>query len=149
NSLQQINQLNYAKYGSLGPLLGQQVGSPAANAAGITAPFPGFVGTVAQALRPYPQYPGINGVTSMIGNSTYHAAQFKVQKRYSSGLSFLVGFTISKNLTDVDSIPGYFSAGTQDAYNRRMEKALSSIDSPQQVVASYTYELPFGAGKRF
>jgi hypothetical protein len=149
NGLEQINQLNYAKYGSLGPLLGQLVGSPAANAAGITAPFPGFVGTVAQALRPYPQYQGINGITSMIGNSTYHAAQFKVQKRYSSGLSFLVGFTISKNLTDVDSIPGYFSAGTQDAYNRRTEKALSSIDSPQQVVASYTYELPFGAGKRF
>jgi len=46
----------------------------------------------------------------MIGNSTYHAAQFKFQKRYSSGLSFLVGYTISKNLTDVDSTPGYFSA---------------------------------------
>jgi hypothetical protein len=61
NSLQQINQLNYAQYGSLGPLLGQQVGSPAANAAGITAPFPDR-GTVAQALRPYPQYQGINGV---------------------------------------------------------------------------------------
>ncbi len=149
NGLEQINQLNYAKYGSLGPLLGQLVGSPAANAAGITAPFPGFVGTVAQALRPYSQYQGINGITSMIGNSTYHAAQIKVQKRYSNGLSFLVGYTISKNLTDVDSTPGYFSAGTQDAYNRRTEKALSSIDSPQQVVASYTYELPFGYGKKF
>ncbi|MEO8659226.1 MAG: TonB-dependent receptor [Bryobacteraceae bacterium] len=149
NGLEQINQLNYGKYASLGPLLGTLVGSNAANAAGIFAPFPGFVGTVAQALRPYPQYQGINGITSMIGNSTYHAAQLKIQKRYSSGLSFLLGYTISKNLTDVDSTPGYFSAGTQDAYNRRSEKSLSSIDSPHQVVASYTYELPIGAGKRY
>jgi hypothetical protein len=84
----------------------------------------------------------------MIGNSTYHAAQIKVQKRYSNGLSFLLGYTISKNLSDVDSTPGYFSAGVQDAYNRRAEKALTSIDSPHQVVASYTYELPFGTGKK-
>jgi hypothetical protein len=149
NGLEQVNQLNYQKYASLGPVLGSLIGSPQAIAAGIGAPFPGFVGTVAQALRPYPQYLGINGITSMIGNSTYHAAQFKFQKRYSSGLSFLVGYTISKNLTDVDSTPGYFSAGVQDAYNRRIEKSLSSIDSPHQVVASYTYELPFGAGKKF
>lgn len=149
NGLEQINQLDFRKYGSLGPLLGALVGSPQANAAGIRAPFPGFVGTVAQALRPYPQYLGINGITSMIGNSTYHAGQLKLQKRYSSGLSFLLGYTLSKNLTDVDSTPGYFSAGVQDAYNRRAEKSLSSIDSPHQVVASYTYELPFGPGKKF
>jgi len=149
NGLEQINQLNYQKYGGLGPLLGALVGSPEANAAGIRAPYPGFVGTVAQALRPYPQYLGINGITSMIGNSTYHAAQIKLQKRYASGLSFLIGYTLSKNLADVDSTPGYFSAGVQDAYNRRAEKALSSIDSPHQVVASYTYELPFGTGKKF
>jgi hypothetical protein len=149
NGLEQINQLDYGKYGSLGPVLGALVGSPEANAAGIRAPFPGFVGTVGQALRPYPQYLGINGITSMIGNSTYHAAQFKVQKRYSSGLSFLIGYTISKNLSDVDSTPGYFSAGVQDAYNRRAEKSLASIDAPHQVVASYTYELPFGTGKKF
>src|SRR5260370_17925049 len=90
NGLEQVNQLNYSKYGSLGTLLGQLVCSPAANAAGITAPFPGFVGTVAQALRPYPQYQGINVITSMIGNSTYHAAQSKVRKHLSRGVSFLL-----------------------------------------------------------
>ena len=47
------------------------------------------------------------------------------------------------------STPGYFAAGVQDAYNRRAEKSISSIDSPHSVVASYTYELPFGTGKRF
>jgi hypothetical protein len=75
--------------------------------------------------------------------------QVKIQKRFSSGLSFLIGYTLSKNLTDVDSTAGYFSSAVQDAYNRRAEKALSSIDSPEQVVASYTYELPIGPGKKY
>ncbi|MFN7995646.1 MAG: carboxypeptidase regulatory-like domain-containing protein [Bryobacteraceae bacterium] len=148
NTMEQINQLNYAKYGYLGQLLTAPFDSPQAVAAGITAPYPGFQGTVAQALRPYPQYLGINDVNAMIGNSTYHAMQVKLQKRFSNGLSFLIGYTLSKNLTDVDSTAGYFSSSVQDAYNRRAEKAVSSIDSPNQVVASYTYELPFGPGKR-
>ncbi len=148
NTLDQVNQLDYAKYGSLGQLLIAPFNSPQAIAAGITSPYPGFQGTVAQALRPYPQYLGINDANAMIGNSTYHAMQVKLQKRFSSGLSFLIGYTLSKNLTDVDATAGYFSSGVQDAYNRRAEKALSSIDSPNQVVASYTYELPFGPGKK-
>jgi hypothetical protein len=148
NTMNQVNQLDYAKYGGLGQLLTAPFDSPQALAAGITSPYPGFQGTVAQALRPYPQYLGINDVNAMIGNSTYHAMQVKLQKRFSSGLSFLIGYTLSKNLTDVDSTAGYFSSAVQDAYNRRAEKALSSIDSPNQVVASYTYELPFGPGKK-
>lgn len=148
NTLNQINQLDFAKYGSLGQLLIAPFNSAQAIAAGITSPYPGFQGTVAQALRPFPQYLGINDANSMIGNSTYHALQLKLQKRFSSGLSFLIGYTLSKNLTDVDSTAGYFTTGVQDAYNRRAEKALSSIDSPNQVVASYTYELPFGPGRK-
>lgn len=146
---EQVNQLDYAKYGSLGNILTADINSPQAAAAGIGLPYSGFQGSVAQALRPYPQYLGINGSTSFIGNSNYNAAQIKVQKTYSNGLSFLVGYTISKNLSDVDAVPGYFAAGVQDAYNRRAEKSVASIDSPQALVATYTYELPVGKGKKF
>ena len=146
---EQINQLDYGRYGRLGSLLTADITSPDAVAAGISAPFPGFQGSIAQGLRPYPQYLGINGQTSMIGNSTYHAAQFKAQKTYSNGLSFLIGYTISKNLADVDVIPGFFAAGPQDGNNRRAEKSVTSIDFPQALVASYIYDLPVGPGKRF
>lgn len=148
-ALEQVNQLDYAKYGSLGSLLNADVYSPAAAAAGIKVPFPGFVGTVAQALRPYPQYLGINGQNSTIGNQTYNALQIKAQKHFSNGLSFLVGYTWSKAITDVGSTPGYFARGVQNAYDRRLEKAPSDVDVPHQLVASYTYELPFGKGKKF
>ena len=148
-SLEQLNQLDYGKYGSLGSLLTANINSAAAINAGIKSPFAGFNGTVAQALRPYPQYQGINGITSMIGNSVYHAAQIKLQKHFSGGLSFLVGYTVSKTIADVDSTPGFFAAGVQDAYNRKAERSLTSIDFPQDLVISYAYELPFGPGKRF
>src|SRR5260370_36760217 len=148
-SAEEINQLDFNRYGSLGSLLNQSIYSPAAVAAGLTPPYTGFQGSVAQALRPFPQFQGINGISSPIGNSTYHAAQVKLQKRFSSGLTFLVGYTLAKTLTDLDSTPGYFAAGPQNAYNRRAEKAPSTSDSPHAVVGSYTYELPFGRGKRF
>ena len=37
-------------------VLNSQVGSALANQYGIVAPYPGFKGTVKQALRPFPQY---------------------------------------------------------------------------------------------
>ena len=74
-------------------------GSSAAAAAGFGLPYPGFTGTVAQALRPFPQYTSINDAFQPLGSSTYHALQTKVQKRFSDGLSFLVSYTLSKTLT--------------------------------------------------
>jgi hypothetical protein len=148
-SSQIINQMNYAQYGGLGSVLTDQVGSAAANAAGVFAPYAGFQGSVAQALRPYPQYLGINGDSSMIGNSTYNGFQLKLQKTFSNGLSFLIGYTISKQLADVDTMPGYFAATDQNAYNMRGEKSVTSIDMPQALVASYVYQLPVGPGRPF
>ncbi len=66
--LLQYNQINPKYLTAFGTVaqsttvLNSLVGSATANAAGITAPFPGFNtlwgsrATVAQALRPFPQY---------------------------------------------------------------------------------------------
>jgi hypothetical protein len=79
-----------------------------------------------------------------------------VDKRFASGLSFLVSYTVSKNLTDADSagpgVQGFIGAGEfigQNSYNRKAEKAVSELDIPQALVSSFFYELPFGHGKRF
>ena len=67
-----VNQVN-PKYLSLGPLLTQSISSPGAVAAGIPAPYAGFKGTVAQALRPYPQYQTLTSYLAKPGKSTYNA----------------------------------------------------------------------------
>ena len=134
---------------------------PNAIAAGVKLPYPGFTGNINQALRPFPQYGDFNQEDNSFspdrtGNSTYHAMQMQVDKRFASGLSFLVSYTVSKNLTDADSsgpgVSGFIGTGEfigQNSYNRKAEKAVSELDIPQSLVASFFYELPFGHGKRY
>jgi hypothetical protein len=136
-------------------------GCPNAVAAGVTLPYPGFNGNINQAVRPFPQYGDFNQEDNSFtpdrtGNSTYHAMQLQVNKRFTEGLSFLVSYTVSKNITDADSagpgVSGFIGTNSfigQNSYNRNAEKALSQLDTPQALVASFFYELPVGHGKRF
>jgi hypothetical protein len=142
-----LNQVN-PKYLALGSLLTQSVTSAAAVAAGIPIPYPGFTGSVAQALRPYPQYQTITNHSNPNGNSTYNALQLKYTKRMSHGLTVLVAYTWSKTLADGDISAGGGDSG-QDYYNRRLEKGIADYDVPQLLSIAYTYELPFGKGKQF
>jgi hypothetical protein len=73
----------------------------------------------------------------------------KVEKRYSA-LTLLANYTWEKNL----SINGaYTNAGNgvapQDQYNLGVEKALSIQDVPQTLNLVYTWDLPFGRGRKF
>ena len=60
---------------------------------------------------PVPQYGDFNQEDNSFtpdrtGNSTYHAMQASVNKRFAQGLSFLVSYTVSKNITDTDPPAG-------------------------------------------
>jgi hypothetical protein len=134
---------------------------PDAIAAGVQIPYPGFTGPIGQIFRPFPQYGNFNQEDNSFspdrtGNSTYHAMQMKVDKRFAQGLSFLVSYTVSKNITDADSagpgVSGFIGTNSfigQNSYNRKAEKAVSQLDTPQSLVASFFYELPVGRGKRY
>jgi hypothetical protein len=138
-----------------------QAGNPAcAGQTPVAAPYSGFNGTVAQALRPFPQYSNAQvdsaTMSDPFGVYTYNALQVSVQKRYSQGLTLLANYTWSKNITNADSEyplqaawEGNGTSGALNTYNLKVEKALSQFDVTNRVVLSYTYELPFGKGKPF
>jgi hypothetical protein len=131
-------------------VLNSKVGSATANAAGITAPYAGFSGTVAQSLRPYPQYNVIDtyaGQGDHSGHSTYHALILKFQKRYSGGLILQSSYVFSKLLTDSDSAWG--SGYSVDQFNRRLEKSIGAYDVTHDFKLSAVYDLPFGKGRRY
>jgi hypothetical protein len=138
-------------------VLNSQVGSAAAIAAGVNAPYAGFKGTVAQALRPFPQYNVIDtfaGQGDHSGHSTYHAAIFKLQKRYANGLIFQGSYVFSKLLTDSDSAWGSAQGTTNDGYaadqyNRRLEKSIGAYDVSHDFKFSAVYDLPFGKGQKY
>jgi hypothetical protein len=148
------NQLNPAYYG-LGSLLSSNINSSAAAAAGFTSPYPGFTGSLAQALRPFPQYvttlAGSRALSSAtLGNSTYHSLQAKLEKRFSKGFFALVAYSWSKGLTDADSNSvGNGAVLGRNNYDRGLDKIVTPFNRPQRLVGSFTYELPIGPGKTF
>jgi hypothetical protein len=149
-----VNKLGFANARTL---LGAQANSQLARDNGITLPYPQFtdpnvqqVRTVAQALRPYPQY--LNIVTGAqggdkSGHSSYHAMVIKADRRFSNGLLLQWNYTFSKLFTDSDS---YFTGtGAQDQYNRRAEKSIGQFDQTHSLKLNTIYELPFGPGRRW
>ena len=135
-------------YLGLGSALKEGVAS---NAVGAASPYAGFSGTVAQALRPYPQYLGIGTELENLGQATYNAMLVKIERRFRNGFNLLASYTWSKSLTDADSaLPGLIAgSGAQDPFNLAAEKAVSALNVPQAAAISYIYELPFGHGKKF
>jgi len=151
--LEDINQVN-SDLLRLGQTLLSNVNSTEAAAAGIAPPFPGFRGSVSQALRPFPQFTQIFDVFQPTGFSQYHAFQMRAQKRFSQGSTFLASYTLSKNLGagGEDSFGDPFAGGgasfrALDTGDRAREKAHLSFDQTHVFVLSWLYELPFGKGK--
>ncbi len=151
-NLVNINQLNSSAL-SLGTAL---LTSPATAAnlakAGISKPYTGFSGTVAQALRPFPQYSTLTSVAAKAGSSNYNAGQFLIRQRLAHGFTVNAHYIFSKLL-------GYSSAtlagngGTdnsvQDAYNLHADYGLLPADVRHTGVISASYQLPFGKGGLF
>ena len=146
-----LNQVD-PKYLSLGSLLTQNINSPEARAAGIPIPYPGFNSSVAQALRPFPQYQGLS-TTATAGNSIYHALQLSLRKRLSVGLSLDAHYSLSKNIGYTSSAlsggAGLDQNILQDNFSRKLERAILPIDITHAVLISYVYDLPLGPGKAF
>jgi hypothetical protein len=103
-----------------------------------------------QLLRAFPRFTNVALFRDNVGNSSYHAVQAKLEKRFSRGLTFTFAYTFSKLLDDASS---YFSqtiftgpvlntTGAADAFNRHLEKDVSSGDIPRVFSAGWVYEIP-------
>lgn len=143
STLENLNQVP-SRFLALGDLLRQPIGAAAVVAGGFRPPYPGFTGTLAQSLRPYPQFQGITYRDSPSGSSSYHALLFKYEQRFSNGLALLGSYTRSKFISDV------IGTGTlQDVADRRVERSVTNSDIPNRFIGSVAYDLPFGLGKAF
>src|SRR5712692_4197263 len=164
SNLVQINSIHPEFY-SLGTKLNDPISSPEGQATlaslGITEPswFRPLYGDgepIGQLLRPFPQFQGISsGAAENVGQSSFHAFETKLERRFRNGLNLLASYTFSKTLTDADSTFPFFSAfasnnfGAQNPFNLKTEKTLSYQDTPHALVISYLYELPVGPGKKY
>jgi hypothetical protein len=96
-----------------------------------------------QNYKPIRQFGAVNHYSNY-GHNSHHSGTMRIEKRYSSGLSFSGFYTMAKTLTESDSEAG---AGGITFYNRRLEKARANYDLHHRFVSIMIYELPFGKGR--
>jgi hypothetical protein len=89
------------------------------------------------------QYATNIGFASANGSSIYHALQVQLKKSFSYGLDGRVSYTWSKEIDDMN-----VWWPLNDHYNRAVGNS-QAPDVPRNLVASFTYQLPFGKGQRW
>jgi hypothetical protein len=90
-----LNQVD-SKYLSLGDTLLDDISDHPE----IKKPYPSFEGTVALALRPFPQYQGVITHRTNIGRGDYHSLQVTASRR-SNNLSYLAAYILLGNPTSL------------------------------------------------
>jgi hypothetical protein len=124
-------------------ILIQQIQSANAGRFRNQLPYSGFSGanSVAQSLRPFPQFGSLPGFGSPIGNTWYDSFQMKVTKRFSHGLDFTYTYTFQKELTlGVENEVG--GGQVNDLFNRPTNKTWSGFSRPQVSVLAINYIVP-------
>lgn len=151
SQIDRLNQLPTSVLSDYGTRLNNPVRNPQEAAAnGIKYPFPGFAGTVASALRQYPQIVGNNTISvfgAPLGFSTFHSLQITANRQFGNGLTIYANYVWAKALANVVTSEGGGNPGPIDYYNMKLEKAVSANDIPHALKAYVNYELPFGRGK--
>ncbi len=117
-----------------------QIGSSSAGILQNKLPYAGFpvTSTVAQALRPYPQFSsGLGPLWAPQGRTWYDSLQAKVTKRYSHGLILDYAFTWAK-----EEQLGVEGGTVNDYQNRMQNKSISGFSRPLVSVISANYRFP-------
>ena len=138
--INQVAPSTYAKYG-LNPytnaadnlLLSSAISSPAVIArVGNVIPYAGYptTNTLANALRPYPQFSTIAVTNSPTGSTWYDSLQVKGTKRMSHGLQVNGTFTWSKSLVSIRN----------DIFNPTQSKSIQATDQPFLFTTNIFYE---------
>ena len=112
SQLDPLNALNPSLLTSMGPELNDQFTPNQTTVDGVNQPYTGWAGqmeacapSVAQALRPFPQYCGnLYGQNENHGWSNYDSLQLSATQRISHGLWLLANYTWSKTMTTTEFV---------------------------------------------
>ncbi len=114
--------------------------------------------TLGLKLRPNQQFAVITYLSNE-GDSNYHAAQFTLRRRFSSGLGLTMAYTFGKSIDNqsVDPVGAASGGGLSttnsrtpsDIRNFRNERSRSDFDRTHVLTAASVWEVPVGRGKRF
>ena len=157
----ELNQIDPKYLANGGGFLTEQVSNPYFGKIGS-----GLLGRTTvprmQLLKGFPTFAGastadafggsLNFLRPPVGDSIYHAATIKFERRYTRGLSVTAHYTWSK-LLDTGGVGNGNAfndpSALRDIFNPRLERSLGSFDVPHRLIATWSLELPFGRNKMF
>jgi hypothetical protein len=131
-------------------LLRARLDSPLAAQRGFNRlPYAGYSGanTVAQSLRPFPQFGNIAALGVPLGESKYDSLQVKATKRYSRGLNLTATFTWQNERTNIAAGQGVTPWNVFD--NPEDVFFVSDLSEPLISVVAFSYEVPAFTQNRF
>lgn len=137
--------LEFGYVGSQGRHLGRRFNLNQPRPTGLS-PTGGLV-----TVRPYPQFGDIQ-YQDQDAASSYNGLQASLRRRSRGGLTLLVSYTFSRAIDDASSTNNSTTGSQkfpQDVDDRAAERGLADFHRAHQFSASFNYELPFGAGRRF
>jgi len=110
---------------------------------GVASPVPG-VGVQDQGalIRDNRQFLGVGNITTDMsnGNSSYHAMQLWINRRFSKQLAFQVAYTWGHAISDVALTS--FTNSTSDPFNYALDKGDADLDRRHTFVSNVVYVLP-------
>jgi Carboxypeptidase regulatory-like domain len=114
---------------------------------GIGLPYANFQGSIAQMLKPDPQYGVVGDPYAEGGDAHFEALQTSVDKKMSNGLQFMASFVWSKLIDDSEgAVLGWGNNGLRTAWNISQDRAVANSDTPYAIKALWAYSLPAGRG---
>ena len=114
--------------------------------------------TLGLKLRPNQQFALITYLDNS-GDSNYHAAQFTLRRRFSTGLGLSMAYTFGKSIDNqsVDPVGASSGGGLSTTNSRtptdirdfREERARSDFDRTHAFTAASVWEVPVGRGRKY
>jgi len=149
NIQQQIGKNWSMEAGFQGALSRHLYGFINANAA---TPWSFFGSTSATPVGPRQPFPNVAGGLQYVhdgGSANYNSATFKLNRRFSKGMSLTSSYTYSKSLDNTSGIrnQGNDQLYPQNSYCLSCEYGPSAFDVRNRVVVAALYELPIGPGR--
>ncbi len=110
--------------------------------------------TVAQLMKPYPEYTTVSLYRNNVGYSRYQGVAVSVRQRLSRGLTYSAAYTRSKlidtasSVFDASILTGPLTnAAVADSRNLERDRDYSTGDIPHYFAASLVWDLPVGTGR--
>jgi len=150
-----INQLTVDQLAQ-GPTLTQRVSNPYFGIIPRSSSLGDPTITRAQLMKPFPDYTAVSLYRNNLGATDYWGITIKLERRWSHGLTFLVSYTRSHLEDDAGSVfdasiltGPILNAPVADAFNRSLDRDVSTGDMPHVFVTSAVWDVPVGRGRRY